>query len=714
MDVISGLNLVLVILGFGLLILVHELGHYLAARWAGIRTDNFSIGMGPALLSWRRGLGFRLGSGRNELCKRFDAARTVDISDEALASAGLGETEWTLRAIPVGGFVQMLGQDDAKPSQKALGHPRSYRSAPIGKRMVVISAGVFMNGVLGLLLFMIAFMAGVGAEAPWVGGVQPGSPAERAGIMAGDRVESIDGKPTTTFTDITLGCALHVGADPLRVVVARTRGDTTEHLTFVPIPEFSDTAGVRVIGVSPAVGDQLATDRESLPLLRDAMLEAGFFDRDRVAGAPDDWFTAGASESEFAARWRGARLVQVNGVDAQSALQLGEQAQCAPHEPVRSTWSLPWGDAPTPYTIHVDLDPVAALDALAYPDSAGRGMLPLERGLAGMVPLVLVRATLPGSINDDAFQPGDAVLAVGDTNAPRMDEFRGMIADRAGQIVPLTVWRDGAATGINVRVDGTGRLGVLIGYALDVPCMATPMAEIMHDGSIESTPAASSGLPGRTWFDTLDGAPVRSWGELQAALIAKANAGADSVELGVRLPEQPDAVRIVRLPLDQSQRAQLAHAAWVSPLGSEWFDLKMVTLHAGGNPLRAIGMGFAESKKLAIMTWLTIDRLVRGTVAVKQLRGPIGIVHIGTRVADRGWTYLVFFLAVLSVNLAVLNFLPLPIADGGHMCYLVYERVTGREPSEGFQAIAFLVGLLIFASLFLVTFYNDIARLLTA
>jgi regulator of sigma E protease len=137
----------------------------------------------------------------------------------------------------------------------------------------------------------------------------------------------------------------------------------------------------------------------------------------------------------------------------------------------------------------------------------------------------------------------------------------------------------------------------------------------------------------------------------------------------------------------------------------------MVTITADGDPVRAIAMGFRETRKLAMMTWLTLDRLVRGTVAVKQLRGPVGIVQIGTQVADRGWTYLVFFLAVISVNLAVLNFLPLPIADGGHMCYLLYERITGREPSVLFQNIAFIVGLLLFGALFMVTFFNDVSRL---
>ena len=113
-----------------------------------------------------------------------------------------------------------------------------------------------------------------------------------------------------------------------------------------------------------------------------------------------------------------------------------------------------------------------------------------------------------------------------------------------------------------------------------------------------------------------------------------------------------------------------------------------------------------------MLTYLTIDRLFRGTVKVEHLQGPVGIVHIGSKVADRGFSYLLFFLGLISVNLAVINFLPLPIVDGGLFLYLVYEAFKGRPPSVGFQNGAALVGLLLIATAFVVTFYNDIVRII--
>ena len=108
----------------------------------------------------------------------------------------------------------------------------------------------------------------------------------------------------------------------------------------------------------------------------------------------------------------------------------------------------------------------------------------------------------------------------------------------------------------------------------------------------------------------------------------------------------------------------------------------------------------------------TIDRLVRGSVGVDQIRGPVGIVHIGAKVADRGFMYLVFFLGIISVNLAVINFLPLPIVDGGLFLFLIYEKLKGRPPPLAFQNAATIAGVAMIATVLLVVTWNDLMRLM--
>ena len=156
---VTGSNVFLIVLGFSVLITVHELGHWLAAKWAGIRTEGFAVGMGPVVVSWRKGFGFRLGSGQAEFRERFGKS-AIEMDRAELTRLGLGETEFSIRALPLGGFVRMLGQDDADPTATS-DRAGSYQRCPVGKRMVVVSAGVFLNLVLAAALFLFAFMVGV-------------------------------------------------------------------------------------------------------------------------------------------------------------------------------------------------------------------------------------------------------------------------------------------------------------------------------------------------------------------------------------------------------------------------------------------------------------------------------------------------------------------------------------------------------------------------
>ena len=114
-------------------------------------------------------------------------------------------------------------------------------------------------------------------------------------------------------------------------------------------------------------------------------------------------------------------------------------------------------------------------------------------------------------------------------------------------------------------------------------------------------------------------------------------------------------------------------------LSPSFFEPESVTLQ-GSIPFEAASMGTKETVKWITLTYLTIDRLVRGSVEVKQLHGPVGILDVGAKTAAQGLTYLLFFLGLLSVNLAVLNFLPLPVVDGGHMIFLGLGRCDWPAP----------------------------------
>ena len=684
----TGGNILLIILGFGLLIALHELGHFIAARWAGIRADGFAIGMGPVIASYRGGVGFRFGS-CDEVVKARIGRLPIQLSDAELEENGLGETEYSLRLLPIGGYVKMLGQEDGRP-EAVSDDPRSYGSVPVGKRMVVVSAGVAMNLVTALAMFMLAFMVGVRFEAPIVGAVGVDSPASQAipldpavapGLRSGDEIVSIDDTTVLTFSDLLIESAMSVPGDALTLAVDRPGVDET--LRFTVLPERDPVANMRLIGVAPATSGRLATD----PRLADAL--------------------ATALDDPEASRLVGRILVEAGGEPVETWTEFETRIAAGEGTPIPVVFGPPVAN-PSAAPITIDVAATPLFEAMPLPDGDGTAY-----GIMGLSPLVRISDVPEGGRNVGVLEPGDVVLRVADVFGPRMDQFRAAIQARPAEKLPMLVQRDGREIEVTVAVDGNGMIGVLPDYALDLPVTATPLERFGGDNPAP-TPIAGLDLLPRTRIDSIGGIPITDWASIRSAISTSTldrDETPSTVEIGWTLPIAGSTAERGRVRLTAADRDALVGLGWTSPLPANWFEPLQVTLTANGNPVTAVTMGFRQTWKMIVLTYLTIDRLIGGSVSVKELRGPVGIVHIGAQVADRGTMYLVFFLAMISVNLAVLNFLPLPIVDGGLFLFLVYEKIRGRPPSIAFQNVAALVGLALIGTLFVVTFFNDVVRL---
>jgi regulator of sigma E protease len=234
-------------------------------------------------------------------------------------------------------------------------------------------------------------------------------------------------------------------------------------------------------------------------------------------------------------------------------------------------------------------------------------------------------------------------------------------------------------------------------------------------GIVDRPSGARLDLPPGTSVVAVNGKPVSSMGEVRDALQEAARvlpAGPMPVTLDVDLPYKAGPARQrVSWLIGETERAELVKLSWESPLSLGAFELEHVLIKAS-NPGDAIGRGLKRTKMVMLNVYMTFARLFQGTVRVEHLQGPIGIAHAGTILAERGYMWVLFFMALVSVNLAVINFLPMPIVDGGHFLFLVYEQVTGKAVSPAVQNTATLVGLVMIGSLFLMVTYNDLARLL--
>ncbi len=200
-------TLIAAIFVFGLLILAHELGHYIVARKTGVRVLELAIGFGPKLFGWRR--------------------QGIDYS---------------LRIIPLGGFCRMLGEDPEE-----VGQENSFPQKPLSVRAMVLLAGSVMNLVLAVLVFFVIFffLLGIPSDEARVGGIVDNSPAEEVGLEAGDMIKEIDGELMTSWENVVKTISAKPNEE-LQLTIERN--DTV--LNYRVTPEEEPQTGRGVIGIT--------------------------------------------------------------------------------------------------------------------------------------------------------------------------------------------------------------------------------------------------------------------------------------------------------------------------------------------------------------------------------------------------------------------------------------------------------------------------------
>ena len=196
------MTLIYAVLIFCLLIFVHEFGHFITAKACGVKVNEFAIGMGPALHSWER-----------------------------------GETTYSIRIFPIGGFCAMEGEDEDSDE------PRAFNNQPAWQRAIVLVAGAAMNFITCVVLLIICYMV-MGAATTTIGSIDPGSPAEAAGIQSGDRIVQIEDTKINNWNEVSLAMP-QTEPSTISVIVERDG----QELTLESETEYSEESQRYVIGI---------------------------------------------------------------------------------------------------------------------------------------------------------------------------------------------------------------------------------------------------------------------------------------------------------------------------------------------------------------------------------------------------------------------------------------------------------------------------------
>lgn len=641
------------VLGLGLVIFLHELGHFAVAKWCDVYVERFSLGFGPILFSWKR-----------------------------------GETEYALSAIPIGGYVKMLGQDDADPSQltneEIAADPRSYIAKNVWQRMAIISAGVTMNLLSAVLFFAIVFALGREISPPVIGTVLVGMPAWEAGIQRGDRVTHFNGRPITNYHDLQISVAVSRGPIELR---GKRRDGTNFRAVVEP-----DTSGTRPqIGILPSMGlivggDLKANDPPGLPGTAAARAQPPF--------EPGD------------------QILRVDGVDVTSFADFQDRLAARKGAPTVITVRRPGRDQPL--DIHVGTNYFRRLG------------LRLDTGA--------IAAVQAGSPAEAAgLRPGDKLVKInGRDVGTDIDPLRlpDVFADLHDQTIDVVVARQQANSGPIepvLTLTPRDRPGWLEppeteGDPISIPAIGAAYYIVPFILQVEpGSPAAEAGIQPNTSILKVelllpDGAPSDGLDkrnlviELDPKHEKKAHNWAFAFWMMQQLPQRD--VRLTIKQKDQTEPRTVTlkpreDTTWPRPtLGLRVRPLMDVERAQG--PLDAFRMAYRESRHSVITTYVTLANLLTQRLSVKELRGPLSIANFAYESARTGLPQLLQFLGFLSINLAVINFLPIPVLDGGHMVFLLWEAITRRRPSERVLVGATYLGMLFLLGLMVLVFYLDI------
>ncbi len=217
------------------------------------------------------------------------------------------------------------------------------------------------------------------------------------------------------------------------------------------------------------------------------------------------------------------------------------------------------------------------------------------------------------------------------------------------------------------------------------------------------SPAARVGLQKGDQVTAVAGHPTLRWDEIAERI---RQVGEKPVTLTAKRADRTFEVQVVpKLTETEDAMGNKISAVLIGITAEETPHIERV------GPVRALGAGIAYAYRLASLTLQSMAKLVARQIPLKSLGGPIFIAQLAGQQASAGLTYLVHFMAVLSVNLAILNLLPIPILDGGHLLFFLIEAVRGKPVAVQHREMAQMVGMMMLLLLMVLVFYQDIHRL---
>ncbi len=802
-------NALLTVLGLSFVVFIHELGHFLVAKWCDVHVLTFSIGFGPAL----PGCSFKR-----------------------------GETTYKIAVLPLGGYVRMVGEGTEADEDED--YPRSYKNKSVGQRMMIISAGVIMNVLLGAVLLIFVYRTHGMRRAPAVvARVDDGSPAWVAGVRTGWTISRIGDKNNPTFDDLQRkvklsGAGSHIPFEFKEVGTSRTVSLNLE-------PSRDENNSWPVIGVSPPDRLQLLTElfkrayrrpvqgQSSAAAARELDLKPGeviLATTDPLAPAQLKPLAHNANAGTWDYVELAQRLRRRSGQPFKIQTTLGER-ELPPdgfqfNDVIVGTTQPNQPGSYNPYLIEpLPLDPRATepgwCDPFVYRQRlvqlAGKPMVIQVRrgGQEGAVANLFVPPSYHLVLPGVRMKMGEVGAVRENSPATRAGVIPRQGEDQRGDVViSVTLTTEKGEPLLTVGEEDLDPIRLpdqLTRAAMQHPHVKkraqltvlrrnkeekTPSRHTLqldwddswtYDNEVPLSPAAPQAIPQLglaywvtslvdhiepNWKPTITleqasaciplGAPPtlgtqllalqrlsdltepqlqegdvitqvnfkleerkgawgeenweESWGKASKLEAQRGSEKKNDTWAHVAAAMQRTSFHEIQLQVRRGGNEETVTMALVEdptwPRAQPGVQLMMDTyLQRADNLGAAMRLGLNETVGFIQDMYLGLLRMVTLRISAKTVGGPISILSQTYDLAGADYYSLIAFLGVISLNLAVVNFLPIPLLDGGHMVFLLYEKIRGKPAPEQVQAAAAYLGLAFLLLLMVCVFVIDIRRL---
>jgi regulator of sigma E protease len=593
---LTAVSVLLAAVTVSVVILVHELGHFLAARAAGVRVEVFSIGFGTKIVAFRK-----------------------------------GPTEYRLSVFPLGGYLKMAGEL-AGDGRRA---PDEFLSKTPGQRAMIFGAGVAFNVLFALAAFIVAFSVGVPFEVAQIGSFDENSPAWRAGLQVGDRIVRIGDRRIRDWQDVVRTAAFSKGS----VLPVEAERDGGRRLYFEVAASYDKEFGIRTLGFAPPY-------------------------RTVVTGLLKIDGRGGLCPAEEAGIRLGDQIIAVGGRKVETA---GDIARLMEHlvgpevdvAVLRGTRTMTFRVRPEPrYLLGIS-------GASAQVEALQQGGRAEEAGLC----------------------VGDRITRFNGIPVTSVAELGKSLGDHAGPL-SLVVERNGAAVGLKTDLPDADAVDEFLS---SLQCVSgNELTWVREDG-----PAWKAAMRPGDRIVRIAGNEVKDWSDV---LVQNGLAG-----------RNPRVVEWVR------GTETLSAAVTPEPDLEAGGNLGVqCRLHLMQKQRYSVTESVVVGLRKTVDSVLDVALMIRGfasrQVSTKQLGGVALIAYSSYDAARKGPGRLLYFAGIISVALAVMNVLPIPVLDGGHLMFLLIEKIRGRPVSERILAVCQYAGLALLVCLMLYAFWNDFVR----